>query len=67
MTAQPTTNADRIRGMSDEELSAFLDALCSDGRCSVCDNLYWCRRNNAPEPICKNHIRDWLKKPAEEE
>lgn len=61
------TNADRIRAMSDEELAAFLERVHVDPCSACCDNLYWCRRNNAPEPICKNHFLEWLQQPAEED
>ena len=54
------TNADRIRAMSDEELAAFLERVHVDQCSACCDNLYWCRRNNAPEPVCKNHFLEWL-------
>lgn len=61
------TNADRIRAMSDEELAGFLDYAHNDPCDTCCDNLYWCRRNNAPEPICKRHFLGWLQQPAEED
>ena len=61
------TNADYIRAMSDEELAAFLERVHVDPCSACCDNLYWCRRNNAPEPICKNHFLEWLQQPAEED
>ena len=61
------TNADRIRGMTDEELAAFLERVHVDPCSACCDNLYWCRRNNAPEPVCKNHFLKWLQQPAEED
>lgn len=60
------TNANRIRAMSDEELAAFLEHVHVDPCSACCDNLYWCRRNNAPEPVCKNHFLEWLQQPAEE-
>lgn len=63
----PMTNSDRIRAMSDEELAAFLERVHVDPCSACCDNLYWCRRNNAPEPVCKNHFLKWLQQPAEED
>ena len=63
----PMTNSDRIRYMSDEELAAFLERVHVDPCSACCDNLYWCRRNNAPEPVCKNHFLKWLQQPAEED
>lgn len=62
----PMTNADRIRAMSDEELAEFLENVHNSPCETCCDNLYWCRRNNAPEPACKNHFADWLRQPVEE-
>lgn len=60
------TNADRIRAMSDEELAEFFERVHNSPCETCCDNLYWCCRNNAPEPACKNHFADWLRQPAEE-
>ncbi len=57
------TNADSIRAMNDEELAKFLDEV-HDYPCETCcGNLYWCRRNNAPEPVCKQHYLEWLQQP----
>lgn len=61
------TNADRIRTTSDEELAAFLERVHVDPCSACCDNLYWCRRNNAPEPVCQKHFFKWLQQPAEED
>ena len=50
------TNADRIRSMSDEELSEFINALtvcdcCSyDGICSEYNNI----------PKCRKGVLEWL-------
>lgn len=63
----PMTNADRIRAMSDEELAEFFERVHNSPCETCCDNLYWCCRNNAPEPACKNHFADWLRQPAEED
>lgn len=61
------TNGDKVRSMSDEELSEFLERV-NDYPCETCcNNLYWCRRNNAPEPVCKRHFLDWLKEDVHEE
>lgn len=55
------TNADRIRAMTDAELAEFLDRV-NDFPCEACcGNLDQCRRNNAPEPVCKRHYLEWLK------
>ena len=61
------TNADRIRRMSDKDLAEFLNRVHVDPCSSCCGNLYWCRRNNALEPVCKNHFLEWLQQPAEED
>ena len=61
------TNADRIRAMNDEELAEFLERVHVDPCSACCDNLYWCRRNNAPEPVCQKHFLKWLQQPAEED
>ena len=63
----PETNADRIRRMSDKDLAEFLNRVHVDPCSSCCGNLYWCRRNNAPEPVCKNHFLEWLQQPAKED
>ena len=57
-----STNADRIRAMSDEELAKFIsiqsdDCLCSDN--SKCD--YHCGGDS-----CLKVLLDWLQQPAEE-
>lgn len=66
--AKPTTNADRIRAMSDEELYAwarkqigcgfdfFPCVLVCDGKCGSYD-----------AEKCKAKIMNWLKQPAEVE
>ena len=61
------TNAQKIRAMSDEELATFLDRVHNFPCEACCGNLYWCRRNNAPEPICQKHFLDWLRQLAEED
>lgn len=54
---KPTTNADRIRAMSDEELAKFLDT-----RIAGCpDPARNCRAS------CTDCILDWLKRPMEGE
>lgn len=63
----PLTNADRIRAMTDEELAEFLRRVHVDPCSACCDNLYWCRRNNATEPVCQKHFFKWLQQPAEED
>lgn len=51
---QPKTNADRIRGMSDEELCEFLmhDAVCD--------------QNMTPDCVdCESCVLGWLSQPAQ--
>ena len=57
----PMTNADRIRGMSDEELANFIPdwsytkaCKCNEHEFIGCDNQ------------CEKCVLDWLKQPAEE-
>lgn len=56
------TNADRIRSMSDEELSEFINALtvCDccvyDGKCTEHNNIQKCREG----------VLEWLQKPEKE-
>ncbi len=58
-SAVPMTNADRIRAMSDEELSDFLCGMIVD-----------CETQNCPaKEICRFHdngMRKWVKQPAKE-
>ena len=62
------TNADKkIRAVSDEGLAEFLERVHDNPCTACCGNLYWCRRNNAPEPDCKKHFLEWLQQPAEED
>lgn len=53
------TNADRIRGMSDEELAALImaDPPCDEWYGELC---------NIHRPNCKDCVLDWLQQPAEE-
>lgn len=66
-----TTNADRIRAMSDEELAdIFLKAdfckLCDYNKNGVCD--YICSYPNIPlYEGCKQAAVKWMKQPAEED
>lgn len=54
------TNADRIRSMSDEELSEFINAL------TVCDccvyDVNCMEYNNIPK--CRKGVLGWLQKPV---
>lgn len=54
------TNADKLREMSEEELADFLDRVHNSPCDACCGNFNRCLRNNAPEPVCKRHILEWL-------
>ena len=56
----PFTNADRIRSMSDEELSVF---LCEEFDCGSesCPGLELCKTNEGKA----NGLLKWLQQPAE--
>lgn len=56
-----TTNADRIRIMTDEELAVFLLST------EVCDDqpIEKCRKAN--DVVCTACVLEWLKQPAEVE
>lgn len=58
------TNLEKIRSLSAEELADFLDKVKDYPCTACCNNFHWCRRNNAPEPVCKRHFLDWLKEEA---
>lgn len=58
------TNIEKIRNMSEEELAEFLDKVHEYPCIVCCNNLSCCRRNNAPEPVCKRHYLSWLKEEA---
>ena len=65
---KPMTNADRIRAMSDEELTVFLDEF--SGRCAECEN----DKGNTSCPIycggvfcLPSEIMNWLRQPAKED
>ena len=57
------TNADRIRGMSDEELAEFLCSFRADYTCG-----YPCKGCKAERYCSAGHTGtiDWLKQPSEE-
>lgn len=65
----PTTNADRIRAMSDEELATHLHDIGWD--CHLCaehrrlDNEPLLRYEKCDEK-CVEHCLEWLKQPAED-
>lgn len=58
-TTKKVSNADRIRGMSDEELARWLvDATVCE---RVCGEDEYCHGNE-----CVNRVTDWLQQPAKE-
>ena len=65
---QRTTNADRIRAMSDEELA---EHLYYGFDLQYCHNYPECvamldTKEGIPEARCKGCVLEWLKQPAEE-
>jgi len=60
---KPTTNADHIRAMTDEELSKFTHSLKNKcGDCPVAKSNVFC----STFPTCKDAWLAWLKQEAEE-
>ena len=57
---KPTTNADRIRAMSDEELAVLLSKPCE---CSVDPNEDGYRE--CGNKFCIEYLLNWLRQPAE--
>ena len=57
-----TTNADRIRTMSDEELVEYLAKPCECSVDPTTDGYRECGND-----LCKKHLLEWLKQPAEGE
>lgn len=55
------TNFETIKAMDVERFADFLEKVHGFPCEACCNNLNQCRRNNAPEPICKRHYLDWLK------
>ena len=62
---QPKTNADRIRAMSDEELTTFLNKIVVNHHIKDADNCNHCPLKGA-RPCDTEGIIDWLKQPAED-
>ena len=61
----PQTNADRIRAMSDEALTTFLNKIVVNHHIKNADNCNHCPLKGA-KPCDTAGIVDWLKQPAEE-
>lgn len=61
-----TTNADRIRAMSDEELARWLTySICRYAKCG--DTCPVLSGDDPAGPACMTSILDWLTQPAQEE
>ena len=64
------TNADRIRAMSDEEITEF---VCRNGINTLCDIICGGECNaiasfkKSGDEACKEIVMKWLQQPAEEE
>ena len=56
---RPTTNADRIRAMSDEELEVFLCGIAATNCCGACMVQEYCYAGH-------NGFGDWLKQPVKD-
>ena len=54
----PQTNADRIRGMTDEELAKWLDNLINHCCGGTCVNCFM-------QEACQTSMMAWLKSPVE--
>lgn len=67
---KPLSNADRIRGMSDEELAETMnqkaiDTICDivcGGECNAIATLH-----KTSNQVCKEIILDWLRQPYKDE
>jgi len=65
--SKPITNYDRIKSMTVEEMAEFFDYIVASPCYTICKDFNKCTRNNATEPICKNHYIKWLESECEEE
>lgn len=66
---KPQTNADRIRGMTDEELAYLLTAVAKRSAEMLCKSLKTVEVDLSEcdfEILTKTHL-SWLKSPAEEQ
>ena len=61
----PMTSADRIRAMSDEALTTFLNKIVVNHHIKNADNCNHCPLKGTT-PCDTEGIIDWLKQPAEE-
>lgn len=58
-----TTNADRIRAMSDEELAEFINGIAVRACCDYCQLAY--TDGACTETLCDDARENWLRQPAE--
>ena len=58
-----TTNADRIRAMSDEELAELMRSMMD---CDSCENMFSFKCDGSYEH-CSSVCLKWLQQPAEED
>lgn len=69
LSQKPTTNADRIRAMSDEELASWISggAMHSDSACSFCSHNKekTCTGRECQNKSDEDIIMEWLREPAE--
>ena len=61
--AKPTTNADRIRAMSDKELAELMRSMMD---CDSCGNMFSFKCDGSYEH-CLSVCLNWLQMPSEEE
>lgn len=62
LNPEPTTNADRIRAMTDEELANWLAKITDCGECHVCGHV----KCMTSEESCACAWLEWLKQEATE-
>ena len=68
--SKPTTNADKIRAMSDEEITEF---VCRNGINTLCDIICGGECNaiasfkKSGNEACKEIVMKWLQQPVKEE
>ena len=60
---EKATNADRIRGMSDEELAVILESGCPCQEETDCDSVETIK-GEEPYEHCRRCILKWLKSPV---
>lgn len=56
---KPKTNADKIRSMTDEDLSQFLCNGIENVFCDLCTKCS-CRYAHCKDELCKTNLSEWL-------